>query len=117
MNTVIKNGENIDFSVDAGSTWMISMNWNNNDGTPIDLNGYIGRMYLKRNYNTPSAFEITTDNTRMTLGNGTIAWTVTDEDTSTLSGQYIYDIELESFLGTVTRLFQGSIKISPEVTK
>lgn len=117
MNTVIKNGDNIDFGVDAGSTWKISMTWNNNDGTPIDLNGYIGRMYLKRDYNKPISFEITTENGRMTLGTGTIAWTVTDEDTSTLSGQYIYDIELQSFLGEVTRLYQGSINISPEVTR
>ena len=117
MNTVIKNGNNIDFGVDCGTTWKINMNWTEDDGTPIDINGYIGRMYLKRNYNTPTAFEITTTNGRMTLGTGTISWVVTDEDTRDLSGSYIYDIELESFNGEVTRLYQGSVNMSPEVTR
>jgi len=117
MNTVIKNGENIDFSVDSGSTWKISMNWTNNDGTLIDLGGYIGRMYLKRNYDKPIAFEITTTNGRMTVGMGLINWTVTDEDTANLSGSYLYDIEMQSFNGEVTRLFQGQVVFNPEVTR
>jgi len=117
MNTVIKNGDNIDFGVDSGSTWKINMTWTNNDGTPIDLGGYIGRMYLKRNYDKPTAFEITTTNGRMAVGLGFINWTVSDELTGTLSGSYLYDLEMQSYNGEVTRLFQGSVVFSPEVTK
>jgi len=117
MNQVIKNGENIDFKVDSGSTWIVNITWTDNNKVPIDLTGYIGRMYLKRNYNTPIAFQITTDNLRLTLGNGTIYWNISDELTSTLSGSYIYDLELQSYQGEVTRLFEGSVVFSPEVTK
>jgi len=118
MNKVIKNGDKIDFSVDCGSTWTVRFDYTDNDGNPIDLLGYIGRMYLKRNYNTPSAFEISTVIGNMVVANGYVTWTVTDEETSTLlSGSYIYDVELESYDGTVSRFFEGKVVFNPEVTR
>lgn len=116
MNQVIKNGDNVDFKVDAGQTWRIYLTWTENDGTPIDLNGYLGRMYLKRNYNSVAALMITTSN-YMTLGTGFVQWEIPKEVTTDLSGEYIYDLELESFNGESSRLFQGSVVISPEVSR
>ena len=117
MNSVIKNGDNVDFKVDAGSTWVVNLTWTQNDGTPIDLGGFTGRMYLKRNYNATAALMLTTENGRMTFNMGSIILSLDDETTGTLSGSYLYDIEIQSYLGEVTRLFQGTFVVSPEVTK
>ena len=32
-------------------------------------------------------------------------------------GQYVYDVEIESSAGTVTRLLEGTVTVNPEVTK
>lgn len=116
MNKVIKNGNNIDFEVDQGTTWLIDMVTQNNDGSLIDYSGYIARMYLKRKLNSEAALQMTTSD-YITVGLGFIRWNVPDEITAELSGEYIYDLEMESFDGTVQRLFQGNIILSPEVTR
>ena len=116
MNKVIKNGNNIDFEVDQGTTWPVDMVMQNNDGSLIDYSGYLARMYLKRKLNGPAALQMTTSN-YISLGLGFIRWNVPDEVTADLSGEYIYDLELESFDGTVQRLFQGNVTLSPEVTR
>jgi hypothetical protein len=64
--------------------------------------------------------ELTTSNGRMTLGGaaGTIALAITATDTTTLAaGQYVYDMEMVSSGGEVTRLLEGRATISAEVTR
>jgi len=59
-------------------------------------------------------------NGRITLGGalGTISLDLTAEETAAIIwDRGVYDLELESGDGTVTRLLQGSFTISKEVTK
>jgi hypothetical protein len=65
--------------------------------------------------------ELTTANGRITLGGvlGTITMVAQDEVTTTLPEirKGVYDLELESAGGEVTRLLRGSVEIIRQVTR
>ena len=93
------------------------MTWYDSSNTGIDLTGYSARMSLKRAYaDASAAFSLTTANSRISLtSGGVITLSVTASDTASLSGSYVYDLELVNG-SAVVRLIQGTITIDPEVT-
>jgi hypothetical protein len=49
---------------------------------------------------------------------GQITMTMTNSTTSAIEeGMYVYDLEITSGSGTVTRVLQGNITVTPEVTR
>ena len=49
---------------------------------------------------------------------GEITLTMTNSTTSGIEeGIYVYDIEITSGAGSVTRILQGNVTVSPEVTR
>jgi hypothetical protein len=68
---------------------------------------------------TLGASPTSTLNAGITLGGaaGTIVITIDADYTSDLNdGSYVYDLELTSSTGTVTRLLEGQFVVTPEVT-
>jgi heme oxygenase len=66
---------------------------------------------------------LTTENGRISVGNttatkGQVTLTISAADTANLTaGQYVYDLELVSGGGVVTRLIEGNFKVKAEVTR
>lgn len=109
----------------AGATFDYTLTWAE-DSTPVNLTGYSARMQARRSY-TESAyvFELTSSS-GITLGGsaGTIALLYSATNTATVGTtlantktQLVYDLELVSGTGVVTRLVQGVITVWPEVTR
>jgi len=62
--------------------------------------------------------ELTTENGRMTLGSdGVINLILTATETSAITDEGVYDIELEDSAGVVERLLEGSFFLTKEVTR
>lgn len=108
-------------AIEQGATWDISMVFKDGDGDPVDLTGYTARMMIRKNISdaTPQ-LELSTTNGRIiiTAGTGGIQLLVEAEDTADLdfvSG--VYDLEIEDSGGVVTRLMEGEIELSKEVTR
>lgn len=111
----------LDLYIEQGATWTLPLLWKTTDGEPLDLTGYTARMHLRKKL-TDAEFvlELTTENSRITLGgpDGTITLTIQAVDTSEIpTGTTVYDLELVSGGGIVTRLLQGGVTVSPEVTR
>lgn len=89
--------------------------------TPVSLAGFSARMTIKNRIGGTVLATLTSgapDN-RIALDdtNHTITLTISAVDTAAFTfTSGVYDLELVSPTGTVTRLYQGSIKISREVT-
>jgi hypothetical protein len=113
-----------DITIKAGTDFQLQVTYKNPDGSPVNLTGFSARMMVKRDYSdaTPLVSLTTVDSTQglLTLGGaaGTIDIWIKNAHTTTLAkGTGVYDLEIVSGSGLVTRLLEGSVEITPEVTK
>jgi hypothetical protein len=110
-----------DLTIPAGATYSQTINWKT--GSPaafVNTTGYTARMQLRTSYSAATAsLELTTVNGRISLTNaGVITLSLTATETAALAaGRYVYDLELVSSGGVVTRLLEGVVTVSPEVTR
>jgi len=107
------------FTMDQGSTWTLQIVYEDPNGTPINLTGYTAEMQVRRKFDSPApVLTLATGGQGIVItgGTGTIAITATDEQTEAIdAGLYVYDLELDNG-GVRTRLIQGSVTVSAEVT-
>jgi hypothetical protein len=110
-----------DITIEQGATYSQVFTWKNSAGTAINVTGYTARMQARESVDTASTFiALTTENGGIALGGaaGTITLAMTATATAALSVfSGFYDLELISGSGIVTRLLQGSLTVSPEVTR
>lgn len=109
------------FTIYQGATFRKRLTWTAPSGTPIDLTGCTARMQVREEVeSTTVLLSLTTENDGIALGGalGTIDLYASDEDTSAFTwGAGVWDLEIVHPGGEVTRLAQGSISVSPEVTR
>jgi hypothetical protein len=91
-------------------------------GELMDLSGHIARMHIRQKVASPEIIlALTSENGGLTLGGaaGTIDLFISDEDTASLTIRSgVYDLEIETVPdGDVTRIIQGQVQVSPEVTR
>ena len=111
------------FTIEQGTTFTRTFWYKDSNGDPINLSGYNIRMDIKNSYDSAALATFSTSTGHFTLStpaDGTIPnqinLLVSAAETAALNfSGALYDIELE-INGIVTRLLQGKIKLSPEVT-
>jgi hypothetical protein len=109
-----------DILIEQGATFSQVITYKDN-GVAVNLTGYTARMQVRATLESASTLvELTTANSRIALGGtaGTITLTISATDTAALTaGRGVYDLELVSGSGIVTRLLQGVATISRNVTR
>lgn len=94
-------------------TWTVS-------GSAVNVTGYGARMQVRQTVDSTAVVLSLTAGTGITLGGtaGTITIAANSTATAALTdGQCVYDLELVSGAGYVTRLVEGNFTIYPEVTR
>lgn len=109
-----------DILIEQGATYSQLITYKDN-GVAVNLTGYTARMQVRSTLESATTVvELTTANSRIALGGtaGTITLTISATDTAALTaGRGVYDLELVSGSGIVTRLLQGVATISRNVTR
>lgn len=109
------------FKAEQGADFIRQITWQDADGNAIDLSGYSARMQVRREVDDSAVLlELTTENGYITLGGaaGTIDLNFPASGTTSLSSSAgVYDLELVSGGGVITRLLQGTFDVSREVTR
>ena len=85
----------------------------------FNLTGYTARMQVRRTMESATTeIELTTENNGIALGgsSGTIEITITNAQTAALDSSGVYDLEIISGSGTVSRVIQGTFTLDLEVT-
>lgn len=104
-----------------GATFKRRLRWMDATRQPIDLTGCTARMQVREEIESPTVLlGLTTENARIALGSaaGTIDLTIAATDTAALTwAAGVWDLEIVHPGGAVTRLAQGSVVVSPEVTR
>lgn len=110
-----------DIKIDQGATYRQEFIWKDSAGDPIDLTSYTARMQIRRKVSSTAAeHEATTENSgiAITAGTGSVVVTISATDTAAFEfTKGVYDLELISGSGVVTRLLEGTVEVSPEVTR
>ncbi|CAB4143079.1 hypothetical protein UFOVP449_114 [uncultured Caudovirales phage] len=121
------------FTIEQGTTVRIELAYKNTSGSAIDLTGYSGRMQIRPDFadNTTTSYiylssSLNADGTGLNFSgsngvnpptSGTIGVFISAESSSAFNFETAYyDIELQSG-SIVTRLLQGKVKLSREVTR
>lgn len=88
---------------------------------PVDLTSYTARMQIRASVSAAAfLLELTTANSRIAIDNAlkTITLTVIATDTAALTWSAgVYDLELVSPGGVITRLIEGAVSVIDEVTR
>jgi hypothetical protein len=111
---------NLDFVIEQGATFRHTL-LVKQGGLPFDLTSYDVRMQVRKSYTVEAlllALTIANGRIVVTPENGQIDLVIDADDTETLEFKDgVYDLEIESAGGQVTRLIQGIVTLSPEVTR
>jgi hypothetical protein len=121
------------FTIEQGSTLNFELQYKNSSGSAINLSGYSGKMQIKSNYadNSPTIY-LTLSSSLQPDGTG-LNFSGSNGSTPTASGSIgvfisaatsslltfdtaLYDLEIASG-SIVTRILEGQVKLSKEVTR
>jgi len=114
---------NYDILIEQGATFNLTIRWKDSDGQGIDLDGFEARMQIRKSSQSDTVeLELTSDGSDESITFGSdYGFINIDVDANITAGleirRGVYDLELINPAGDVTRLVQGSVTISPEVTK
>lgn len=111
---------NHNFKIDQGSDTSIIFNLKDKD-TPVNLTGYSAAMQLRyAAYSSEALDTLTSDNGRLVIDptKGKITAKFPHEVTELFNpGSMVYDMELVSGAGEVTRIIEGRVTVVAEVTR
>ena len=106
-----------DITIEQGATFSLLITYRDTAGALVDLTGYTAKMDIRTAVGGSLIKTISTASGGITLGGaaGTITLAISATDTAAITSNGVYDLELTSG-STVTRLIQGGMTLSREVT-
>lgn len=112
---------NYDVTIYQGASFSRVLTWKDEEGTAINLTGYTARLHMRSSQDADTPFvTLTTENGGIALGGaaGTITLSISAASTAAITDTSgVYDLELVSASGIVTRLLAGEVLVSKEVTR
>ena len=112
--------DNYKISIDQGATYSLALTYKDSAGAAINLTNYTAAMQIRSSYeSTTTVLSLTSSaGIVITAATGLLTITITSTQTAALTpGTYVYDLEITSASNVVTRLIQGSVIVSAEVTR
>ena len=103
-------------TVDQGSTFSASVDITDTEDNILVLTGYTVAAQLRKTYGSSTAVDFTVSVSNAALGEVTISLTATQTN-ALIAGRYVYDVEITSAGGTVTRVLEGQVEVTPGVTQ
>ena len=104
----------VNLVVDQGADFTTTITLTNDDGSTFDLTDYSAASQIRKHYTSSNA-----TNMSVTLnGNsGIVTLTMNNSVTAALtSGRYVYDLELTDSSNVVSRIVEGTVTVTPQVT-
>ena len=100
--------------IDQGADFSTEISVTDDNGDPVNLTGYSAAAQLRKHY-TSSAFTAFTANVNVS---GTVTLSMNAATSSNVTaGRYVYDCELTSSGNVVSRLVEGIVTVTPQVTR
>ena len=110
-------GAKANIIVDQGADFSTSITVTDDNGNVQDLTGYAGAGQIRKHYASETSTNFT-----LVFGvprsDGVVILSLGRTTTANLeSGRYVYDVELTSAANTTSRLIEGMVTVTPQVTR
>lgn len=100
--------------IDQGATYEVTLDLTDENGDILNLAGYSANSQLRKWYTSTNS---TAFSTSINSVAGTITLSLTATQTANLTaGRYVYDVEVTSS-NVVSRIIEGIVTVSPNVTR
>ena len=103
-------------TVDQGSTFSASIDITDTENNILVLTGYTVAGQIRKTYDSSTAVSFTASVSNASTGEVTISLTPVQTN-ALVAGRYVYDVEITSAGGTVTRVIEGQLEVTPGVTQ
>lgn len=101
--------------IDQGSSFSTSINLTTTADDVIDLTGFTGAAQMRKHYTSSNSTPFTVT---VLPESGVVRLAMTANTTANLvAGRYVYDVELTSSLGVISRIVEGIVTVTPNVTR
>lgn len=107
-------------TIDQGADWYLTITYENPNGTAINITNYTAALQIRSLPSDPTTVLSLSTGSGITItgATGTVAVHATAGQTGAIDeGNYYYDLEITAPTGVVTRLVQGQVVVSAEVTR
>jgi hypothetical protein len=101
--------------VDQGATFSATIDLTDVSNNVFNLTGYTVAAQMRKNYASSTAVNFVGSHSS---ADGEIFLSLTANTTSTIEpGRYLYDVEITSSGGTITRVVEGIVTVTPGITR
>tara|TARA_B100000902_G_C27196347_1_gene856686 strand:- start:335 stop:685 length:351 start_codon:yes stop_codon:yes gene_type:complete len=110
-------GAKANIVVDQGSDFSTTITVRDNSGAVVNLTNYIGAAQIRKHYTstTATSMNVVFETPRE---NGQVSLKLTRMQTKALAeGRYVYDVEVTDSANTRSRLVEGIVTVTPQVTR
>ena len=107
-------------TIDQGADWYLTVTYEDPNGTAINITNYTAALQVRSLPSDPTTVLSLSTGSGITItgATGTVEVHATAAQTGAIDeGNYYYDLEITAPTGVVTRLVQGQVVVSAEVTR
>jgi hypothetical protein len=106
-----------DIVIDQGTTFNTILNLTDNVGDPLDLTGYTAEAQMRRWYTSSNSINFNVS-IQTPANTGMIELSMDANTTANIIyGRYVYDVLAIDHTGNVTRIVEGIVTVTPDVTR
>lgn len=103
--------------IDQGADFATTITVTDTDGSIVDLTGYTGEGQIRKHYTSETAVDLIVE-FQDPRSSGQVTLSLTNANTAAMeAGRYVYDVEITSGGGTISRLAEGIATVTPQVTR
>ena len=107
----------VELDLDQGTDLSYNLDLTQDDGSPLNITGYIFTSSIRKSYYSTSV----TANLTVTIvsaANGNVTLTMNSATTSNIkAGRYLFDVKQKDTANLTTRIVEGIITVLPQVTQ
>ena len=108
-------GTKVNIVIDQGTDFATTVSLTNTAGSQLDLTGMSAASQIRKTFTSSNAVAF---GTALANNNGTLTLSMNNATTSSMAaGRYVYDVELTDASGIKSRILEGMVTVTPEVTK
>jgi hypothetical protein len=106
--------QKVNIVIDQGTTFNTDFTFTDENGDRIDFSSYQGSSQMRKSPLSSTAFSFSVS----LANNGVVSLSMNAATTSSITaGRYLYDVEVISPGNVVSRVVEGIVTVTPEITR